>query len=199
MVWRHTGERNLFICQVTVSHHGIKQAASLIRKNQCVHCGGFPLWVHSVLKRSISDKDIYSSKIYLRLDLFCWNYHITQSKRTAGKSKASLSFNQSQVNISSQVILSACHQNMTCWYCLGKLKRCRTTVNTPPANAAVAVDDQPWQWTLLTYKNCKGREAQKGCWERDLSTCWHDVENLTAGEGLACLKEEGGGYIDKGL
>lgn len=62
----------LFICQITVSHHWIKSAISLIRKkqNQCVHCGGSSLWAHGIFKRKTSDKDIHRSKIYLLLDLF---------------------------------------------------------------------------------------------------------------------------------
>lgn len=130
---RRIGERNLFICQVTVSHRRIKPAASLIRKkkikNQCVHCGGSPLWAHNVLKRSISDKDIYRSKIHLRSDLFC----CTPSCNTEKKSKSASCLCQFSSKQNSEVkfwgffsaqvclFLSPCHRNMT--RRLGILKR----------------------------------------------------------------------------
>lgn len=153
------------MCQVAVSHRGVKPASSLIRRTEkekkSMCCGGFPLWAHGELKRNASDKDVCSCKIHQRVDVFLLR-SVTQFRRMKGgentleSEKADVSFSF-QVTEHLRFVSSPPPPSKLVEVCLflsskpygtlpgwATLNGCAPTVNTPQAKASASIDGQPW-------------------------------------------------------
>lgn len=153
---------------------GSSQPPLWLEKNQCVHCGGFSLWAHSIFKRSISDADIYSSKIYLLLDLFCCTLSRNTVWKISQKGKSSFCL-KSQVNTTLMSRRLIC---LILFLCVIKSRHVsfagesqKMKINTPQANATVAIGGQPWLWALLMNKCCEGGLAERMHEERNIGPC----------------------------
>lgn len=119
--WWQTGERNLFICHVTVSHRWIKRTSSLIRKNQCVLCRGSSLWAH---REAYLTKTTKTAKYIFVCTSFLSLCHITLRKNCQ-KVKSQLLLHPSSCNDDAYIFLrlSSSHSQVTFWHCWRKMKK----------------------------------------------------------------------------